>query len=791
MFLPNKLFSMELHRNGWWKIYVRYRSSLQKLEMNSLRLKFLENCNKADIIPRFLKFRVPNNGCFHDRTVRDFQLKLLRKEIVTAKSDVKHSMEKVTNNRKEIQHNISYKCLPSIVLHTRMFLRRVRSNQTNKLNDKLHRLSEEQERPLFNVHNTVMCYGLMKTPPKFVMDTLSLGSRNSIMEVFNQNEVLAELDGLLRFCRQHDVSDDVMTDINVKTLNYIKNCKKQKSPRNIQMTRRYLKENGLLAIPFDKGIGICLMKTETYNEKLCDITNLPQFQKVHQKRKNEKHPVMKEEERVTGTLKQLKDQNKITDSLFDKLKPTGSQPPRLYGLAKVHKTNVPLRPVLSMPGSAYYRIAKRVADWLSVVKECQTNSSSKSISESLKDIHLAEDEELISFDVSSLYTNVPVEEAINHCAELLYSGRYETPPISKDTFIELTTLCSCNVLLLTNDGYYRQSDGLAMGSPPAPNLANGWLSKFDTQIRDDATLYSRYMDDILRNIKTNEITEKLDEINSYHPNLRFTMERENENCIPFLDMKLINAGGKLTSTWYSKSTDTGLTMNFHALAPIKYKRSVVSGMVYRIHHACSTWKHFHESLRKAKILLENNQYPRSFYDPIIERTISKICQTTDNENEVQQEEEEPEKKLIFLQYRGKVTENFERSLKRLNAPCKIVTTIRKLRTVLPSLKAPVEKSLQSGLVYQITCSRCQSCYVGQTVRHLLTRVKEHMRAGTPVGNHFRSCDLLPTMDDVKIIAKSVRSIYHLMTLEALCIKAIKPAINTKDEFKSRTLVIKI
>ena len=66
-----------------------------------------------------------------------------------------------------------------------------------------------------------------------------------------------------------------------------------------------------------------------------------------------------------------------------------------------------------------------------------------------------------------------------------------------------------------------------------------------------------------------------------------------------------------------------------------------------------------------------------------------------------------------------------------------------------------------------------------------------MRAGTPVGNHFRSCDLLPTMDDVKIIAKSVRSIYHLMTLEALCIKAIKPAINTKDEFKSRTLVIKI
>lgn len=88
-------------------------------------------------------------------------------------------------------------------------------------------------------------------------------------------------------------------------------------------------------------------------------------------RKNEKHPVLKEEEKIVHMLKELKDQNKITEKLFDKLKPTGSQPPRLYGLAKVHKPSTPLRPVLSMPGSAYYRVAKQVADWLSVVKECQ------------------------------------------------------------------------------------------------------------------------------------------------------------------------------------------------------------------------------------------------------------------------------------------------------------------------------------------------------------------------------------------------------------------------------------
>ena len=116
-----------------------------------------------------------------------------------------------------------------------------------------------------------------------------------------------------------------------------------------------------------------------------------------------------------------------------KLKPVGSQPPRLYGLAKIHKPNVPVRPVLSMPGSSYHKIAVQVAEWLSVVKDCNINSSTKSISDSLRNIKLCEDEVLISFDVSSLYTNVPVYEAIDECTNLLYSGRYKKPPIDKAT----------------------------------------------------------------------------------------------------------------------------------------------------------------------------------------------------------------------------------------------------------------------------------------------------------------------------------------------------------------------
>ena len=85
-----------------------------------------------------------------------------------------------------------------------------------------------------------------------------------------------------------------------KTNIHNKYCKNQGTPRNIKMTLKYLKENNNFAVPFEKGIGTCLMKSEVYHNKLGEIISLPQFVKEVQKRKNDKHPVLKEEERITN-----------------------------------------------------------------------------------------------------------------------------------------------------------------------------------------------------------------------------------------------------------------------------------------------------------------------------------------------------------------------------------------------------------------------------------------------------------------------------------------------------------
>ena len=132
------------------------------------------------------------------------------------------------------------------------------------------------------------------------------------------------------------------------------------------------------------------------------------------------------------------------------------------------------------------------------------------------------------------------------------------------------------------------------------------------------------MDDIICSIDKSKIDSHLTLINSIHPMLLFTHESEKEGRLPFLDMEIINNNGSLASKWYRKPTDTGLSLNFHSLAPMKYKRSVVTSFVYRIFRACSSWLYFHEGISQAKTILANNQYPESFIDHVIKDTLHKI-----------------------------------------------------------------------------------------------------------------------------------------------------------------------
>ena len=118
-------------------------------------------------------------------------------------------------------------------------------------------------------------------------------------------------------------------------------------------------------------------------------------------------------------------------------------------------------------------------------------------------------------------------------------------------------------------------------------------------------------------------------------------------------------------------------MNYHAFAPGKYKKSVGVGLEDRVYNACSSWSIFYECLNRPKKMLEKNQYPPNFYNPIIKRNISKIVTPEHKEFEKPEEQESEETRKTYIQYRGKVTDKFIEALNRVKAPATMITAITK------------------------------------------------------------------------------------------------------------------
>ena len=111
---------------------------------------------------------------------------------------------------------------------------------------------------------------------------------------------------------------------------------------------------------------------------------------------------------------------------------------------------------------------------------------------------------------------------------------------------------------------------------------------------------------------------------------------------------------------------------------------------------------------------------------------------------------------------------------------------------MPSLKSSFSSELKSKVVYRLECCGCKSIYVGQTVRYLITRIEEHRKEDTPIGQHIRQCGSERGKSEFnwKIIDQASSSI-KLLTLEALHIRKERPAINTRDEFRSRELTLRL
>ena len=125
--------------------------------------------------------------------------------------------------------------------------------------------------------------------------------------------------------------------------------------------------------------------------------------------------------------------------------------------------------------------------------------------------------------------------------------------------MKLLKLVCVDVVFSTHQGYFKQVDGVAMGSPLGPLLANVFMSKFDKDLGLFSPFYYRYVDDILRTMLVGGGEYLLNFANTMHPFLKFTLESEDiQGGLSFLDMRVEHVGNKIEASWYTKKTDTGV-----------------------------------------------------------------------------------------------------------------------------------------------------------------------------------------------------------------------------------------
>ncbi|BHF77692.1 hypothetical protein SprV_0602080100 [Sparganum proliferum] len=143
---------------------------------------------------------------------------------------------------------------------------------------------------------------------------------------------------------------------------------------------------------------------------------------------------------------------------------------------------------------------------------------------------------MFSLDITSLFANVPVIETVDYICDVP-SANHQEIGIPTKTLKELLLRCTLNVRFLFDNQLYRQIDGVAMGSPLGPLLADvykGKLERFELsdQIKN-LKHYGRYVEDVFAiATKETDVAALLNAANQAHPSIKFTLEMELSGSLP-------------------------------------------------------------------------------------------------------------------------------------------------------------------------------------------------------------------------------------------------------------------
>ena len=744
----------DLRRNSR-NIYSTARR-LQKLQLKrskrELDVGFMKKCLSNDVIPKFARWKTLKN--YPSRKKYNEQKRILRHSLNDGESQYKTLSRKVSsveNSLRCMTSVIQFSVIISLIkLDDDCYRQKVTTTHNKKLltlidrKTKMLDLTENPNDIVTNLTDYVL------SPDELYV--LKLGLNHSIAIRPKEPHILAEIESLW----EQISNKELLNNKNNFSISRVKTALRafsyslldlddpqfSKDAKHIKIIKS-LRESFAILKP-DKGNGVVLMNTSDYNNSLSNI-----FKDGTKFKEVSKDNSITRLNTLQSYLNTLEKRFEITSEEKSAMRPKSAVVARAHGKPKTHKkfdTLPKFRPIIDTTGTVYSHVGRFLSTLLQplTVNDFSLKDSFdaalriRSIPKQL----LEDGYKFVSFDVESLFTNVPLDFTVQIILNRIYKDKLLNTNIRKSTLKKLILDACRKTIFSFNDTLYQQLDGVAMGSSLGPVLANIIMTELESKIikplidKNIIKFYCRYVDDTLVMIKPEHIEQVHTLINNFHKSLNFTVDTFDNTNVHFLDLLILD---NLDIDIYRKDTFTGQYIHYSSFTPWHYKVSWIRSLFSRCKSICSTDNILDSQIIYISKLMAWNGFPLHVRKFLCNKFLKKTTKTN-------RTSEEKPTLWLNLPYLGKngqfLINNLEKKLRKClsDFKFKIVLKTNKI-SMFCSNKDKIEKIKKANVVYLFTCPGCSKKYIGKTQRNIVTRLEEHAKGNqeSAIYQHLNTC----------------------------------------------------
>ena len=364
-----------------------------------------------------------------------------------------------------------------------------------------------------------------------------------------------------------------------------------------------------------------------------------------------------------------------------------------------------MRPIVSFCGSPTYQLSKYLTTILQPLtdKSRRKLQSTENFIDAIKTVQIPDDYKLVSFDVKSLFTSIPLQLAL-HCTETAIQQSTVKLSLPTEDIMDLLNICLTSTYFQYNGKHYKQLHGTAMGSPVsvvAEIVMQHVEERALATCQQTIPLWLRYVDDSFTAIHKGEIDAFHDHLNEKNADIQSTKEIEENGKLPFLDCLVSRENNELRTTVYRKPTQTDILLDESSYNPTSHKATTIRTLMRRAQLVCDTPDSLRDENKYLERVFMKNNYNADFTRRNIYRPTDADA-TNQNLTHVT---------TVTIPYIKGTSETISRILQPYNIRVAHKPTRPTLRHLLTNVKDRDEPNCRQGAVYKIKCSDCQASYI--------------------------------------------------------------------------------